>query len=308
MGVSDVLATTMAILRNRGIGLVGIWLAFLVLVIILGAVAFGVIGAGALAAGGMGMSGDGLGAGLGLGMLGAMLVFYLAYILIYMAQSLAMAHYASPLVEPDIGTSFSAGFRGALTMVGVTVLLLIVYFAVALVMGLASAALSSVGDLLGAGFAILILPVAIYLMCRLSILLPVVAVDGVRNPVTAIGRTWALTRGNALAIFLSLLAFVVVAIVVFGVMFVFFAGSMQGLESSMATGAGPGAAISGMLGGAGMVFVWKFLLKPLGGAWGIYELLPAFIFSSIVIIVVSLLTKKPDEAIQKEFDSVSVKA
>lgn len=246
MGVSDVLATTVAMLRSRGIGMIGIWLAFLVLVIILGAVAFGVIGAGALAAGGLGVSGEGLGAGLGFGMLGVMLVFYLAYILIYMAQSLAMAHYASPLVEPDMGTSFSVGFRGALTMLGVTVLLLIVYFAVAMVMGLAGAALSSVGDLVGAGFAILMLPVAIYLMCRLSILLPVVAVDGVRNPVTAIGRTWALTRGNALAIFLSLLAFLVAAVAVFGVMFVFFAGSMQSLESSMAGGSG--AALGGMLG------------------------------------------------------------
>lgn len=34
-------------------------------------------------------------------------------------------------------------------------------------------------------------------------------------------------------------------------------------------------AIAGMIGG-GMVFFWKLVLKPLGGLWGIYELLPAF--------------------------------
>ena len=48
-------------------------------------------------------------------------------------------------------------------------------------------------------------------------------------------------------------------------------------------------AIAGMLGGAGMVFVWNLLVRPLGGIWDIYELLPAFIFSCLCIVVVSLL-------------------
>ncbi len=33
-----------------------------------------------------------------------------------------------------------------------------------------------------------------------------------------------------------------------------------------------------------------------------YELLPAFVISVIFIVVVSLLTSKPDEEIEKEFD------
>jgi sodium/proline symporter len=63
-------------------------------------------------------------------------------------------------------------------------------------------------------------------------------------------------------------------------------------------------AIAGMLGGGCMVFFWKLVLKPIGGVFGIYELLPAFIFSAICIVVVSLLTKKPSEEIEKEFDEV----
>ena len=39
-------------------------------------------------------------------------------------------------------------------------------------------------------------------------------------------------------------------------------------------------AIAGMLGGGCMVFFWKLVIRPLGGAWNIYELLPAFIFSA----------------------------
>ena len=63
-------------------------------------------------------------------------------------------------------------------------------------------------------------------------------------------------------------------------------------------------AIAGMVGGAGMVFLWKLVIKPMGGMFGIYELLPAFIFSAICIIVVSLLTKKPSKEIEEDFEAV----
>ena len=63
-------------------------------------------------------------------------------------------------------------------------------------------------------------------------------------------------------------------------------------------------AIAGMLGGGAMVFIWKFLIAKLGGVFAIYELLPAFIFSCILIVVVSLLTKKPSAEIEEDFDAV----
>lgn len=63
-------------------------------------------------------------------------------------------------------------------------------------------------------------------------------------------------------------------------------------------------AIAGMLGGGCMVFFWKLVVRPMGGAWNIYELLPAFIFSSLLIIIVSLLTAPPSDEIQTEFEEV----
>lgn len=62
------------------------------------------------------------------------------------------------------------------------------------------------------------------------------------------------------------------------------------------------AAIAGMVAGGGMVFIWKLLLKPMGGVWGIYELLPAFVISCIVIVVATLLSKEPSKEIQEEFE------
>ena len=63
-------------------------------------------------------------------------------------------------------------------------------------------------------------------------------------------------------------------------------------------------AITGMVSGGGMVFIWKLLIRPLGGAWDIYELLPAFLFSCLCIVVASLLTAPPSQEIQWEFDEV----
>lgn len=63
-------------------------------------------------------------------------------------------------------------------------------------------------------------------------------------------------------------------------------------------------ALAGMVSGGAMVFIWKYLVRPIGGAWNVYELLPAFLVASVFIIAVSLLTKAPDEEILKEFDSI----
>lgn len=67
-------------------------------------------------------------------------------------------------------------------------------------------------------------------------------------------------------------------------------------------------AISGMVSGGVMVFVWKYLIKPIGGVFGVYELLPAFIVSIAVIVIVSLLTKAPGKEITDEFNRAKTAA
>ena len=63
-------------------------------------------------------------------------------------------------------------------------------------------------------------------------------------------------------------------------------------------------ALAGMLTGGVMVFVWKYLIAPMGGILSIYELLPAFLCSCLAIIVFSLLTPAPSRKIVEEFESV----
>ena len=52
------------------------------------------------------------------------------------------------------------------------------------------------------------------------------------------------------------------------------------------------------------VFFWKLVLKPLGGMFGIYELLPAFIVAILLTVIVSLATKAPDKEVTETFDAV----
>ena len=61
-------------------------------------------------------------------------------------------------------------------------------------------------------------------------------------------------------------------------------------------------ALAGMLTGGVMVFVWKFLIAPLGGVWAIYELLPAFLAALAVHVVVSLLTPAPEKELVAAFE------
>ncbi len=57
--------------------------------------------------------------------------------------------------------------------------------------------------------------------------------------------------------------------------------------------------LAGILAGGISVLVWRNFIKEY---IDLYELLPAFVISVIFIVVVSLLTSKPNEEIEKEYD------
>ena len=63
------------------------------------------------------------------------------------------------------------------------------------------------------------------------------------------------------------------------------------------------AAISGICTGAGTTLLFKYVLSQLGGIWAIYELLPGFVLSTIVILVVAKFTKADPETLA-EFDKM----
>ncbi|MDO4521762.1 MAG: sodium/proline symporter [Eubacteriales bacterium] len=64
-------------------------------------------------------------------------------------------------------------------------------------------------------------------------------------------------------------------------------------------------ALAGMVAGGVTIFVWKYLVRPMGGIWNIYELLPAFLIACVAIVLVSLLTPAPEKEIVEEFERVA---
>lgn len=63
-----------------------------------------------------------------------------------------------------------------------------------------------------AGFALVL--VAVYLFIKFSLTAPVIVIDGIRNPVAALARSWRLTKGNSfrIALFIVLLGLIIAII------------------------------------------------------------------------------------------------
>lgn len=226
LGIGRVFSASFAMFRRRFWALVGMWAVFFAIQIA-GSAVFGiamvVFGMTGMAALDTGLDSPAAIAGMGIGMILVLVLFYAAYVVILLAQQAAMVTLASPLEEPAFGAALARGFKSALSFLAITVILMLGYFLIAGVIAwLAGAAGGGGGGAVGSGLALLSLPVLAYLACRFAVLIPVVAVEQVFNPVKAIRRSWSATRGKAGNVFLALCAFAAVSLVAIGVPFVLF--------------------------------------------------------------------------------------
>ncbi|MEM1132227.1 MAG: hypothetical protein AAGH53_04765 [Pseudomonadota bacterium] len=94
--------------------------------------------------------------------------------------------------RPTVATAITAAFG-----------MIITYFITSLLMGLA----------IGIGFLLLIIP-GIYVAIKFVCAGPVIVAEKVRNPITALQRSWELTKGNSLRIFAFVLILFVVLFVI----------------------------------------------------------------------------------------------
>lgn len=232
-------------LRQRFWLLAGMWAAFLAIqtagsmVIGIAALAAGAAGAAGLEAG---LADPAALAGMGIGMIAVMAVFYGAYFVLLLAQQAAMVTLASPLEPPDFGAALTRGFKSALPFFGLTVLLGLGYAALLLATGALGGAAGAMVSVLLAAVSF---PAMVYLACRFAVLIPVVAVDRVFSPLAALRRCWALTRGKAGAIFLALLGLAGLIAALFVVPFVLMIGIVLGAQQGAMIAAG--AVIVGVL-------------------------------------------------------------
>ena len=120
--------------------------------------------------------------------------------------------------RPTVGEAIATGLKGLLPAIGVIVILalggILVGVVVGLVMGLLATALGGAAAVIGVLLGLLLLVAFIFLMVRLSLWTPVIAIDKVFNPLRVLTRSWALTRGHALRLFVFFLLLVLVYFVV----------------------------------------------------------------------------------------------
>lgn len=114
--------------------------------------------------------------------------------------------------HPTVGEALGKGIRAIPSYIAAQI---ISALAAGLVIGVPLGLLAAFGQPAVIAVAALALVVlAIYLVIKFSLIAPVIAIDEVRNPLTAIARSWQLTKGNSLRILVfMLLLFVVVVII-----------------------------------------------------------------------------------------------
>lgn len=245
LNIGQILSTTFAMLKERFWLILGQWAVFLGLFIIL-FIGFAVMLGGSM----VGMAAFGTAeldnpaalGGLGAGVILSIIVFYIAFILLSIAQQAAMTAVASPTGRIDFGEGIKRGLKTSLSFLGILVLFIIVYVIVSLIAGLLIAALSLLGTAGSIIGALLLIPAAIYFSCRFATILAVVAVERVFNPIAAINRAWSQTQGRVLGIFIVLLISGLVALVLLAIPFLMIGASgaaLAGGDPAALEGAGP---------------------------------------------------------------------
>lgn len=237
--IGRVFSTSFAVMRQRFWLLVGMWLVFFAIQIgasmVMGIVTV-VMGTTSALAMGEGLEDPAAIASMGIGMIAFFALFYAAYIAIVLAQQAAMITLASPLEQPAFGAALIRGFKSVLPFLGLLVLLIVGYFVlvlgVAVVAGGLTLASPDAAAVVGVVMLVLFFPVLIWLGCRLSVVIAVVAVDEVYNPVAALRRSWAVTKGKVIGILLVLIGSVAMAFVIVGVPVLLFIGAAAGSENN----------------------------------------------------------------------------
>ncbi|MXO89375.1 hypothetical protein [Pontixanthobacter aquaemixtae] len=140
---------------------------------------------------------------------------------------IALMHHDQKLT---VGEAITRGFRALPTLLGVFVLFFIAYILAAVVVGVVVGLLvAGLGAISGAlaGIVTFVLVVGLFVailwvFARLSMIMPVVAIEGVTNPVTVLKRSWSMTgpaQWRLLGFYVLLfVAYMVIALLVFGLL------------------------------------------------------------------------------------------
>lgn len=130
--------------------------------------------------------------------------------------SLAMMALLRRNASPTVGQAMSEAMRMLPTYLGTIILQMFIIFGIAfLLVGLPYQQQAPGWMLLG---LLLLIPLWLYVFVKFSVSVAAIVIDGVRNPVEAIRRSWMLTKGNSFRIFLFFLLIGIAAVVILAVL------------------------------------------------------------------------------------------
>lgn len=168
----------------------------------------------------------------------------LAIAAVQMIGTLAMLALFTDRSRPTVGQALAQGVNGLLPVIAAQLLLGMGMGLVALI-PLAAAGATGVA----AAVALVIMLVAavmLWVYIRSSLVSPAVMVDGIRNPVAALRRSFELTKGNAGRIAVFFLLLVIAFIIVVGVV-----SALFGLVAEMVVGGETATTLTALVSSAG---------------------------------------------------------
>lgn len=137
------------------------------------------------------------------GMTGPVVAFGLVSFLLQALGYLAMLALLTDRARPTVAQAISGAVRALPTLIGAALLFFASYLLAVLIFTLFAGALGAVSGLgaVAAVLVVVLIAAMVYVMIKLSLTLPVIVIENVRNPMAALVRSWQLTRGNSLRLF-----------------------------------------------------------------------------------------------------------
>jgi hypothetical protein len=134
---------------------------------------------------------------------------FLAMTLAQFIGSLSLLALLTDRDRPTVREALTAGLACLPSYLGAQ---LLSAFGVALIIGLPLGLIAAAGSPMAAALAgIVLVLIGLYVFVKFTLISPVIAIDGERNPIKALARSWRLTKGNSfrIAAFLLLLFFTI---------------------------------------------------------------------------------------------------
>lgn len=166
--------------------------------------------------------------------------------------------------RPTVGEAIRAGVTGTPSYLAAQVL---VVLGLSLLGGVLVGIASVISPALAVVVLLLVMVAGVFAVLRLVLVAPVVAVEGVRNPLAAMARSWRLTQGNFWRIFAFLILILILFVVVVGIIMMVI-GLILALATSGETQRIIAAVFSSALGAVGVVYfagVVAAIHRQLGG-------------------------------------------